>query len=204
MRDSTIFYRSFYEALKELPLTNQGEIYNAIFEYSFNDNLVNLAGLSKTIFTLIKPQLDANNKKYQNGLKGGKPKSNDNQSVTKSKPKANQNVTKTEANVNDNVNDNENKNEKDNMCVNTHAPARTDFLSFCQSLDIDFDKLKETIEEKYNTWIKNGWKDGNGKQIDDWQQKIKNTLPYLKPMPKKQTNNDIVKAKGNWGGKNAK
>jgi hypothetical protein len=201
MRDSTIFYRSFYEALKELPLTNQGEVYNAIFEYSFNDNLVNLAGLSKTIFTLIKPQLDANNKKYQNGLKGGKPKSNDNQIITKTKPKANQNVTKTEANVNDNVNVNEKDNENDNVCVNTHAPARDEFLSFCKSLDIDFDRLKETISAKYDTFVADGWCNGYGKPITNWQNTIRNVIPHLKPMPTK-VQNEQPKAKGNFGTKN--
>jgi hypothetical protein len=208
MRDSTIFYRSFYEALKELPLINQGEIYNAIFEYSFNDNLVNLAGLSKTIFTLIKPQLDANNKKYQNGLKGGKrnqtetkPESNLNQNVTKSKPKANQNVTKSEANVNVNDNVNDNVNEKDNVCVNTHAPAREEFLSFCQTLDIDFDRLKETISAKYDTFVDDGWCNGYGKPITNWQNTIRNVIPHLKPMPTK-IQNEQPKAKGNFGTKN--
>jgi hypothetical protein len=32
-RESLIFYRSFYEAIKELPLEQQGKIYNAIFTF---------------------------------------------------------------------------------------------------------------------------------------------------------------------------
>jgi len=55
-----VFYRSFYEAIKELPLDVQAKVYSAIFEYSLNFNEVVLEGLPKTIFTLIKPQLDAN------------------------------------------------------------------------------------------------------------------------------------------------
>jgi hypothetical protein len=195
MRDSTIFYRSFYEALTELPLINQGEVYNAIFEYCFNDNLLELKGLSKTIFTLIKPQLDANNKRFENGKKGGKPKPNDNQTVTKPEPKANQNVTKSKPNNNVNVNNNENVNENVNAGVNTLPPARDVFHSFAKGLNIDYEKLKETIDEKYSTWIKNGWKDGNGKEIIDWEQKFKNTLPYLRPMPTKQVQTTVVKAK---------
>ena len=88
------------------------------------------------------------------------------------------------------------------MLLETRPPAREVFHSFAKGLNIDYEKLKETIDEKYNTWIKNGWKDGNGKEITDWEQKFKNTLPYLRPMPTKQTEN--AKAKGNWGGKNAK
>src|SRR5690606_38006761 len=107
MRDSIIFYRSFYEAIRELPYEVQGQIYTAIFEYSLNFNEVVLEGLPKTIFTLIKPQLDANNKRYENGKKGGRNKQNE----TKTKPKDNQNETKTEANKNVNDNDNVNENE---------------------------------------------------------------------------------------------
>ncbi len=149
MRDSTIFYRSFYEAVRELPLEEQGAIYNAIFEYSLNDTEPALIGICKTVFTLIKPQLDANNKRYQNGKRGGKREPNPNQNVTKTEPKVNQTRTKTEPNVNDNVNVNVNVNENKND--NNIAPAREDFLKFCSTLDIDFDKLKDTIAAKYDT-----------------------------------------------------
>jgi arsenate reductase-like glutaredoxin family protein len=190
MRDSAIFYRSFYEAIDNLPSRSQKEqVYSAIFDFIFKNIEPQLKGNSLSVWILVKPQLIANQMRYENG--------------SRSKTQANRKQNVSESQANKNVfNKNENKNE--NVLMETDPPAREDFLSFCQGLDIDFEKLKETIEEKYNTWIKNGWKDGNGKQIDDWQQKIKNTLPYLKPMPKKQTNNDIVKAKGNWGGKNAK
>lgn len=110
MRDSIIFYRSFYEAVKELSAEDQAMVYTAIFEYSLNFNESALSGLPKAIFTLIKPQLDANNKKYENGKKGGRKKPNDNQNETKKEPKSNQTETETEANVNDNVNVNDNNN----------------------------------------------------------------------------------------------
>ncbi len=106
MRDSLIFYRSFYEAIKELPKDIQAEVYTAIFEYSMNFNEVELTGLSKTIFTLIKPQLEANNKRFVNGSKA---KVKQDKIETEAKPK--QDVSKTEANknVNKNVKDKENK-----------------------------------------------------------------------------------------------
>lgn len=184
MRDSTIFYRSFYEALRELPPINQGEIYNAIFEYTFNDELIALSGLSKTIFTLIKPQLDANNKRFENGKKGGRK----NQNVTKHEPKANQNVTKSKPNnnVNNNVNENENENENNNVGENTRAPAREEFLSFCKTLDIDYEALKDTLSAKYDTFVADNWRNGFGKPITNWKNTIRNVLPHLKPMPKKK------------------
>lgn len=59
-----IFYRSFYESIKELPKENQWEIYDAIFSYWIDKKEKQLSWISKTIWILIKPQLDANQKKY--------------------------------------------------------------------------------------------------------------------------------------------
>ena len=112
-----VFYRSFYEAIKELPLDVQAKVYSAIFEYSLNFNEVVLEGLPKTIFTLIKPQLDANNKRFENGKKGGRKKVDNNQTETKSEPKQNQTETKTEPNNNVNDNDNVNENVNDNVIL---------------------------------------------------------------------------------------
>jgi len=101
-RDSMIIYRSFFEAIKELPKENQAEVWNAVYELGLNGKRIDLKGISKTIFTLIAPQLDANYKKFLNGIK---PKHKQIESKTEAKPK--QKISKTEANVNVNVNDNE-------------------------------------------------------------------------------------------------
>lgn len=100
-RDSMIIYRSFFEAIKELPKENQAEVWNAVYELGLNGKRVELKGISKTIFTLIVPQLEANYKKFLNGIK---PKQKQIESKTEAKPK--QKISKTEANVNVNVNDN--------------------------------------------------------------------------------------------------
>jgi len=74
MRDGFIFYRSFYEAIKELDFDEQLTLYEAIFEYQFNEYEPHLDGIKKSIWLLIKPQLDANNERYENGSKGGRPR----------------------------------------------------------------------------------------------------------------------------------
>ena len=105
-RDSFIFYRSFYEAIKEIPEQEQLNVYKAITEYALNHKEIEITGISKAIFTLIKPQLDANFQKYLNGKKqkGSKTEANDKQ-----------NNSKSETNVNENVNENENENENENV-----------------------------------------------------------------------------------------
>ena len=113
-RDSFIFYRSFYEAINDLPEKSQLKVYKAICEMSLNFDEIDLSGLSLTIFKLIKPQLEANNKRYINGSKGGAPKGN--QNATKRQSKNNQKTTKKQPN--NNVNENENENENENVNVN--------------------------------------------------------------------------------------
>jgi len=107
-RDSFIFYRSFYEAISELPKENQADSYNAIMRYALDQEEIELTGISKAIFSLVKPQLDANYKKYENG-KQKKSKTEAKQKQTKSKK-----VTNVNENVNENVNDNVNVNVNDN------------------------------------------------------------------------------------------
>ena len=108
-RESFVFYRSFYEGIKELPRDIQGEVLTAIMEYGLNGvTTENQKPITKAMFALIKPQLDANNQRFENGKKGGRPKANCNQTETETKPKQNRNKTKHEPNVNDNVNVNDN------------------------------------------------------------------------------------------------
>jgi hypothetical protein len=97
MRESMIIYRSFYEAIKDLPAEDAAKVWNAVFDYGLNGNAQELSGIALTIFTLIKPQLDANIRKFENGTKGGRPKKE-----TKPKPKPNLTESKPKGNDNDN------------------------------------------------------------------------------------------------------
>ena len=112
-RDSFVFYRSFYEAIKCLTPAEQLNCFNAIAQYALDGEEPEVEGAAKGIFLSVKPQIDANNRRYVNGCKGGKPKAN--QKLTKSKPKANQTVTKPEPNENENENVNVNDNENVNV-----------------------------------------------------------------------------------------
>jgi hypothetical protein len=132
MRDSTIFYRSFYEAICNLEPHIQAQVYNAIFEYSLNFNEIKLEGIAKTIFTLIKPQIDANIDRYKRGCL---PKQKLNESKTEAKQK--QVISKTEANVNDNVNEN----------IITNVIKKPRKISFEDSELFDKVKFKETFNE---------------------------------------------------------
>lgn len=72
-RESFIFYRSFYEAIKCMPTDVQAEIYPAICEYALFGKLPkNLSEVAKGMFTLIKPNIDVNIARFENGKKGGR------------------------------------------------------------------------------------------------------------------------------------
>lgn len=100
MRDGFIFYASFYDAINDLSDADQLTAYRAVCEYALTGNEPELSGVASAIFKLIKPQIDANNRRRENGKRGGRPKSKtEPESIpeeTEEKPKENQNITEAE------------------------------------------------------------------------------------------------------------
>lgn len=78
MKESFVFYRSFYESISKLDDKSKLEIFTAICEYSLNEKELELSTVADAIFTLIKPNIDSANRRYvasvKNGKKGGRPK----------------------------------------------------------------------------------------------------------------------------------
>jgi hypothetical protein len=119
MNDAVIFYRSFYEAVKDLPPSDYKEAVNAMLGYDMDGTEPDAfeSKVAQIVYTMAKPQIDANNKRYENGCKGGRPKK-ENQKKTKPKPNDNQTETEPKPNDNDNVNDNVNVNDNENVNEN--------------------------------------------------------------------------------------
>lgn len=151
-RDSFIFYRSFYEALQSLPDNQRLCIYDAVCDYSLNFTEPDLTGICKSIFTLIKPQLDANNQRYKNGSKGGRPTKDKNQSITEIKPKHNQSITKPKANKNVNVNVNKNVNVN-GIVIIEKIPLLEKWLNYRTEIKkpIKVESTLEALIEKFNS-----------------------------------------------------
>ena len=149
-----MFYRSFYEAVEKLKPRDKTSVILAICEYALNGNETKLEGIPEAIFILIRPQLEANRKRYESGKKGGrrrvfpeskpepkpnqietKSKANANQMESKSEPKPKQNITETEPNANVNVNDNVNVNANGNAnafaFANGNENASAESSSLC-------------------------------------------------------------------------
>ena len=106
-RDSFIFYRSYWEAMANLDERTIGKCMKAVAAYALDGKEDKTSGVVGMLMTLVKPQIDANNRKYLNGCKGaafgalgGRPK---NPTTTPRKPQENRTET-----PNDNDNDNDN------------------------------------------------------------------------------------------------
>ena len=120
MRDSVVFYRSFYEAIKKLPADQFKASALAILEYGLDGKEPETDGIERTVFCMAKPQIDANNRRYENGTKGGRPKTRINQEETKNnltETKLNQSGTITEPKEKEKVK------EKVNVKDNTYTCA---------------------------------------------------------------------------------
>ena len=136
MRDSFVFYRSFAESVKNLPPEEYKKVMQSILDYALDGKEPEQSGIEYTVFCLVKPQIDANNKRYENGKKGGRPKPSDNQELTKVEPNNNQTKTKPKPNNNQTVTTTEpnvyvNVNDKKDIVAQTEYPYKAviDYLN---------------------------------------------------------------------------
>lgn len=186
MRDSMVFYRSFADALAELPAEEYKEAVQSMLDYALDGKEPDCNGVAKALFIMAKPQIDANNKRYENGKRGGKktkPEPNANQTLTKPEPNANQEESNPEpndnvnvnVNVNDNVNANANDNVNDNANENVKGVKGGKRKRFTpptpeEVMDYAFEKgITINAEDFIDYYASQGWKLSNGNPMKDWQ-----------------------------------
>ena len=123
MRNSFVFYGSWWEAIKNLPRDVQGDVLTAIIEYGLSgETTEQLKPIAKAMLAMVKPQIDANNQRFENGKKGGRKKPETNQTGTGQEPNKNQNETKTEPKPNQTETYNENVYENVNDIIPPNPP----------------------------------------------------------------------------------
>lgn len=106
-QDSFVFYRSFYEAIKEIDEeATRLAILEALCDYAIFGEEPELSGTASALFKLMRPQIDANRKRRENGKKGGAALKEEGQKVaeeeqcqTETEAKAKQSASKNEAKV---------------------------------------------------------------------------------------------------------
>lgn len=96
-REGLIFYRSFYEALASMKPMARLHLYDVIMRYAFyGEEPTDLKGEQERIFIIIRPQLNANERKRQAKYKEKATKKNNGEEL-------NEFFTKTEDEENDNL-----------------------------------------------------------------------------------------------------
>lgn len=171
-KDSFVFYRSFYEALQNVPKKHRTEVYEAVFEYAFESREPSLSGVPRALWELIRPQLDASQKRYENAKKGaeygkmgGRPRKKD----ENKKPLKGYETKTLNVNVNDNVNENVNVNVNAPAGdPDTHIPTFDEIALFCNQHGIKTD-IKKFIQ--YNEG--KGWSMEWTSALALWVQKDK-------------------------------
>ena len=174
-RKAFSFYRSYYEASKDLPTEAQAEFLMAICAYMFDGVESDLHGVASAMFKLAKPTLDTSIKRASAGQAGGKSKANGKQ--IKSKPEANGKQTgdNDEANpkrymindymINDQViNDKEKIDKKEKQQRHKYGQYKNVLLS-----DDELEKLKTEFPL-------------------DWQDRIERVSEYVASTGKKYSN----------------
>lgn len=84
-RGQFTFYRSYYEAIKQLKKADQAAVLMAICAYALDEEMPGLTGTPAAIFALVKPTLDTSRRKAASGKAGGESKQT--ASKTEAKPK---------------------------------------------------------------------------------------------------------------------
>jgi hypothetical protein len=173
-RSQFTFYRSFWEAIKELPAKSKAEVICAICAYALEGEAPKLSGTSKAIFTLIKPTLDASARKAETGKLGGsKEKAKDKQSESKAEAEGKQNGREEEKEI-------EKENEGENECSPPIGdPPRSPKRKYGQYgwvrlTQEEYSRLKEDLgEAELNRCIEyvdeSAQKSGNKNRWKDWK-----------------------------------
>lgn len=186
MRDSFIFYRSYAEALRELTDKQRLHLLDAIIAYVLDNESITLNGVEKGMFALIRPQLDANNQRYENGCKGGAPKGNknaqrNNRKTTEKQPMfeicclPDNNQITTEIQPNENDNDNVNVKERVVYVNSNNAPAHArmnppsvdEVREYCRDIGSAVD-----AQRFVDYYTANGWLVGKN-PMRDWKAMVR-------------------------------
>lgn len=179
-RDSMVMYRSFMDSILKLELQFDADtamqLFKVIAHYGIDGVQVEMSPIVDLMFTTIKPQIDANTKRFVDGKKGGRPKKTSGKSTTKpvvskkitsgyesNKPVViddeNQWLPQSKPNVNVNVNVNDNVNENVFKGKNKNFDFNKDKLmgihkELINTHQLDAKKLLSNNGDLYKTFLK--------------------------------------------------
>ena len=170
MRDGIVFYRSFFEAVKDLPPEDFKNAVMAILEYGINGNEIESSGIAKTVFILTKPQIDANIRRQQNGSKNKSTEIEPKHHLTDTEVIPKPHLSHTESEAKEKDKDKVKDKDKNNIIYSAKfaPPTKSQIDEYCREKGyaIDADRFIDFYESK-------GWMVGKNK-MKDWKAAVRN------------------------------
>ncbi len=159
-RPSFVFYASFYQVMSELSKARRVMLFDAICRYAlYREEPCDLPYTVNLVWLTIRPQLEANWRKYEKGCKGAK------SGVLGGRPRKNRSgvIEKTA-----NENENENENVNDNECTEPKEVSleEVDTYIIKNALEVD-------AREFHDYYASKGWMLGRNPMVD-WQAVLRN------------------------------
>jgi len=166
MRESFTFYRSFIEGLRDVNDATFRRLIESISRYALDDIEPELSGLEYGMFTSWKANVDASNKRRENGKLGGRP-SKEKPVVTEEKPMVigtKPMVTDEEPNKKENKKENKNKTIKEKKFI---PPSFEEVEAYCK------ERNSPVSPKDFFDYFDTGhWIDSKGEPVRNWKQKI--------------------------------
>lgn len=165
------FYESFFTAINKLEISEQLPIYKAIAEYALYRREPDLVGMGAVMWELIRPNLESNWVRWENGRKGGAPNGNAN---AVKQPKNNQKTTEKQPNPSEEIGDKEIGDKNKEIGENIMRTAK-------RFTPPSLDEVSEYITQKgyninaelfMNFYTSNGWKIGRN-SMKDWKATVR-------------------------------
>lgn len=166
MNDGFVFYASFYDALSDLPDDIRVQAYDAICRYALLGEEPDCGGVVRTVFKLVKPQIDANNKRREAGRKGGQAYRKHDASTEEAKTRRQEaNVSKQEPKEKEKVKVKEKENVKESKRF--APPSLEEVAGYC------FDRNNSVDPQRFvDFYSSKGWKVGNS-PMKDWKAAVR-------------------------------
>ena len=168
-REQFTFYRSYYDALKNLPEKERAKVLFAILEYALDEQEQNkLEGVCAACFLLIRPTLDSGRIKAAN--RKNKTKTNEEQNENKAETKSEQNRKEKEKEREVEVErENDSSPPKAPVAARRFTPPTVeDVAAYCRERGSNVD-----AQRFVDFYASKGWKVGNA-GMKDWHAAVRN------------------------------
>lgn len=188
MNDGFTYYKSFYEGIKNLDDTTYRRLNDALMCYALYGEEPKLTGLEESLFISWKANIDASNRRKENGAKGGRPKTKDTTDESmvldvKSMVSDDESIVSEEKpniNIKENIKENNKDNIKEKEVKRFTPPTLTEVTEYCNERQNNVDP-----ERFIDFYASKGWKVGN-QPMKDWKACVRTWEKRDRASPKEE------------------